>query len=144
MYRKGNKSNILISTIFVFNISDSQMVPHLLGSTEVGAVPAKSSHHSAPATSSYSSRSTTWNIFLHHNGMAQLAPGEDKVRRSCKIMHVYSSSNAYYFFRFWSTLEATIELCTGHKPRADDMKWAQKRTWSYTSWLLLYNATFLC
>ncbi|XP_029727181.1 plasmanylethanolamine desaturase 1 isoform X1 [Aedes albopictus] len=30
--------------------------------------------------------------------------------------------------KFWSTLEAVIEVCTGHKPRADDMKWAQKRT----------------
>ncbi|XP_055547263.1 plasmanylethanolamine desaturase [Wyeomyia smithii] len=30
--------------------------------------------------------------------------------------------------RFWSALEAVIETCTGHKPRADDFKWAQKRT----------------
>uniref|UniRef100_A0A182K6I3 Lipid desaturase domain-containing protein n=1 Tax=Anopheles christyi TaxID=43041 RepID=A0A182K6I3_9DIPT len=30
--------------------------------------------------------------------------------------------------KFWSTLEAIIELSTGHKPRADDFKWAQKRT----------------
>ncbi|XP_055598271.1 plasmanylethanolamine desaturase [Uranotaenia lowii] len=30
--------------------------------------------------------------------------------------------------RFWSTLEAVIEACFGHKPRADDLKWAQKRT----------------
>ncbi|XP_035776754.1 plasmanylethanolamine desaturase-like [Anopheles albimanus] len=29
--------------------------------------------------------------------------------------------------KFWSTLEAIIELSTGHKPRADDLKWAQKR-----------------
>ncbi|XP_058452618.1 plasmanylethanolamine desaturase 1 [Malaya genurostris] len=29
--------------------------------------------------------------------------------------------------RFWSTLETIIETCTGHKPRADDFKWAQKR-----------------
>ncbi|XP_077289090.1 plasmanylethanolamine desaturase Kua [Arctopsyche grandis] len=27
---------------------------------------------------------------------------------------------------FWPTLEAAIEYCTGCKPRADDMKWAQK------------------
>ncbi|XP_050501980.1 plasmanylethanolamine desaturase isoform X1 [Diabrotica virgifera virgifera] len=30
--------------------------------------------------------------------------------------------------RFWSTLEIIIEMCTGCKPRADDFKWAQKRT----------------
>ncbi|XP_052867704.1 plasmanylethanolamine desaturase [Anopheles cruzii] len=29
--------------------------------------------------------------------------------------------------KFWPTLEAIIELLTGHKPRADDLKWAQKR-----------------
>ncbi|KAL9708170.1 hypothetical protein quinque_011688 [Culex quinquefasciatus] len=29
--------------------------------------------------------------------------------------------------KFWSTLEAVIEACTGHKPRDDDFKWAQKR-----------------
>ena len=31
--------------------------------------------------------------------------------------------------RFWSILEAVIEQTTGCKPRADDMKWAQKGTW---------------
>lgn len=30
--------------------------------------------------------------------------------------------------RFWSTLEVVIETLTGCKPRADDMKWAQKRS----------------
>lgn len=30
--------------------------------------------------------------------------------------------------RFWSTLETIIEAITGCKPRADDMKWAQKHT----------------
>ncbi|CAG9099442.1 unnamed protein product [Plutella xylostella] len=30
--------------------------------------------------------------------------------------------------RFWSTLETVIEALTGCKPRADDMKWAQKKT----------------
>ncbi|CAH1183168.1 unnamed protein product [Phaedon cochleariae] len=30
--------------------------------------------------------------------------------------------------RFWSALETVIELTTGVKPRADDLKWAQKRT----------------
>ncbi|KAJ3654249.1 hypothetical protein Zmor_013447 [Zophobas morio] len=30
--------------------------------------------------------------------------------------------------RFWSILEAVIEQTTGCKPRADDMKWAQKGT----------------
>ncbi|XP_013200491.1 plasmanylethanolamine desaturase 1 isoform X2 [Amyelois transitella] len=30
--------------------------------------------------------------------------------------------------RFWSTLETIIETLTGCKPRADDMKWAQKRS----------------
>lgn len=29
---------------------------------------------------------------------------------------------------FWSTLETLIEALTGCKPRADDMKWAQKRS----------------
>ena len=29
--------------------------------------------------------------------------------------------------RFWSTLEAIIEATTGYRPRADDLKWAQKR-----------------
>lgn len=29
---------------------------------------------------------------------------------------------------FWPILESIIELSTGYKPRADDMKWAQKRT----------------
>lgn len=28
--------------------------------------------------------------------------------------------------RFWSTLEIVIEYLTGHKPREDDLKWAQK------------------
>lgn len=28
--------------------------------------------------------------------------------------------------RFWSTLETTIELLTGCKPREDDLKWATK------------------
>uniref|UniRef100_A0A2P2I5P8 Transmembrane protein 189-like n=1 Tax=Hirondellea gigas TaxID=1518452 RepID=A0A2P2I5P8_9CRUS len=28
---------------------------------------------------------------------------------------------------FWSTLESIIEALTGYKPRADDLKWAQKR-----------------
>ncbi|CAO1316711.1 unnamed protein product [Diamesa serratosioi] len=28
--------------------------------------------------------------------------------------------------RFWSTLEIIIEYLTGHKPREDDLKWAQK------------------
>lgn len=27
---------------------------------------------------------------------------------------------------FWSALEMIIETTTGYKPRADDMKWAQK------------------
>ncbi|XP_076339586.1 plasmanylethanolamine desaturase 1-like isoform X2 [Tachypleus tridentatus] len=30
-------------------------------------------------------------------------------------------------FRFWETWETIIEAMTGCKPRADDMKWAQKR-----------------
>ncbi|KAJ8918459.1 hypothetical protein NQ315_008156 [Exocentrus adspersus] len=30
--------------------------------------------------------------------------------------------------RFWSALEIIIETLTGYKPRADDMKWAQKGT----------------
>ncbi|KAJ8930479.1 hypothetical protein NQ314_016706 [Rhamnusium bicolor] len=30
--------------------------------------------------------------------------------------------------RFWSALEIIIETFTGHKPRADDLKWAQKGT----------------
>lgn len=30
--------------------------------------------------------------------------------------------------RFWSILEIIIETVIGYKPRADDMKWAQKRT----------------
>ncbi|ENN75912.1 hypothetical protein YQE_07554, partial [Dendroctonus ponderosae] len=29
--------------------------------------------------------------------------------------------------RFWSALEYLIELTTGYKPRADDLKWAEKR-----------------
>ncbi|CAH1990817.1 unnamed protein product [Acanthoscelides obtectus] len=29
---------------------------------------------------------------------------------------------------FWSALEVIIEALTGYKPRADDMKWAQKGT----------------
>lgn len=28
--------------------------------------------------------------------------------------------------KFWSTLESTIELITGCKPREDDLKWANK------------------
>lgn len=31
---------------------------------------------------------------------------------------------------FWPTLEAAIEYFTGCKPRADDMKWAQKTSWN--------------
>ncbi|KAI8427788.1 hypothetical protein MSG28_002196 [Choristoneura fumiferana] len=30
--------------------------------------------------------------------------------------------------RFWSTLETIIEALTGCRPRADDLKWAQKRS----------------
>ncbi|XP_044743235.1 plasmanylethanolamine desaturase [Chrysoperla carnea] len=30
--------------------------------------------------------------------------------------------------QFWQILEYMIEVITGYKPRADDMKWAQKRT----------------
>lgn len=84
----------------LFNISDSQMVAHLLGSPEVGAVPAESSHHSAEATSSYPSRSTTWNIFLHHHGMAKLATGEDKV--GCSRETVYDASLVILVFTFIS------------------------------------------
>lgn len=29
---------------------------------------------------------------------------------------------------FWPVLEAIIEFTTGYKPRADDLKWAQKRS----------------
>jgi len=34
---------------------------------------------------------------------------------------------------FWQMLEWIIERVTGCRPRADDMKWAQKRAWGWAS-----------
>ncbi|XP_055634961.1 plasmanylethanolamine desaturase isoform X1 [Toxorhynchites rutilus septentrionalis] len=73
-----------------------------------------------------------WVLFLQHHHI--VLP-----RRHHRIHHV--APHETYFcittgwlnwplekIKFWSTLEAIIEACTGHKPRADDFKWAQKRT----------------
>lgn len=49
---------------------DSQMVAHLLGSAQVGHVPAKSSHHTAASTSSHSPCGATRNVLLHHDRLA--------------------------------------------------------------------------
>ena len=32
----------------------------------------------------------------------------------------------FEYIGFWTTLESIIEKTTGHKPRADDLSWAQK------------------
>lgn len=42
--------------------------------------------------------------------------------------------------RFWSALEIIIETFTGCKPRADDLKWAQKGTWyNFSTFIVTKN-----
>lgn len=59
---------------------DPQMVAHILGSAEVGAVPPRPPHHSAATSPSHSPRRAARNLFLYHHRLAQLAAGKAQVR----------------------------------------------------------------
>lgn len=65
--------------LIYYILLDSQVVTYLLLSTQMGPISTKLSHNPAETASSYPSRSTAWNVFLHHNWLAKLATGEIEI-----------------------------------------------------------------
>lgn len=55
------------------------MVTHVLGSTQVGALPSGSSYYFAASTSPYPSCRPARNILLHYNRLVELAAGKNSV-----------------------------------------------------------------
>lgn len=58
---------------FALNL-DTQMVAHILGPSEVGAMDAEVSYYTAKETSSHPSCGTAWDVLLYYNRLAELAP----------------------------------------------------------------------
>lgn len=61
------------------------MVAHVLGSAQMGDIPAKPSHHTAATTSSHSPCGATRNLLLYNDRLVELATGENQVLVSFKV-----------------------------------------------------------
>ncbi|KAK1899305.1 Transmembrane protein 189 [Dissostichus eleginoides] len=85
--------------------SDPQVVAHVLRAAALGGVPAGLQDHPAPKTPPSAPRVPPRDLLLHHHRLAELPSGE-----------------------VWLLEEpgGSDQSVTGQKPRADDLKWAQK------------------
>lgn len=114
---------------------DSQVVAHLLRPPELGGAPTGLSHHPSPQAPPYPSRLPSWDVFLHNYRLVFILSWGLEVKASLLRMvwefwlGFFSSGWLNYPLEklgFWRNLEDLIQGVTGEKPRADDLKWAQK------------------
>lgn len=127
---------------------DSQVVSHVLRPAFLGGVPTELPHHPSPQAPPRPSRLPSRDLLLHHDRFVFISPRG--LQMSISLLHnvlkveshsLWDDSQASLslsFFSpgwlnypleklgFWRNLEDLIQSVTGEKPRADDLKWAQK------------------
>lgn len=116
---------------------DSQVVAHVLRPASLGGVPAGLPGHPPPQAPPRPPRLPARDVLLHHHRLVsalrslQSTGFQSALAVYGQACHWALSSPGWLNYPleklgFWRNLEDLIQGVTGEKPRADDLKWAQK------------------